>query len=106
MRDQRGWPWLHAVSSDLVFASRQLRKHRTASLAAMLSLGLAVGATTAAFRLLDAVLLRTLPVAEPDTALRARMELDDLARGSRTTATTSTIRRSAATETPLEPTPR
>jgi hypothetical protein len=30
------------------------------------SLGLAVGATTAAFRLLDAVLLRTLPVAEPD----------------------------------------
>src|SRR5688500_9737 len=66
MRDQRGWPWLHSVASDLVFASRQLRKHRTASLAAVLSLGLAVGATTAAFRLLDAVLLRTLPVASPD----------------------------------------
>jgi predicted permease len=66
MRDQRGWPWLHAVASDLVFASRQLRKHRTASLSAVLSLGLAVGATTAAFRLLDAVLLRTLPVASPD----------------------------------------
>jgi predicted permease len=66
LRDQRGWPWLHSVSSDLVFAWRQLRKHRTASLAATLSLGLAVGATTAAFRLLDAVLLRTLPVAEPD----------------------------------------
>jgi putative ABC transport system permease protein len=66
IRDQRGWPWLHAVASDLVFASRQLRKHRTASLAAVLSLGLAVGATTAAFRLLDAVLLRTLPVASPD----------------------------------------
>ena len=66
LRDQRGWPWLHAVSSDIVFAWRQLRKHRTASLAAILSLGLAVGATTAAFRLLDAVLLRTLPVAEPD----------------------------------------
>ena len=66
LRDQRGWPWLHSVSSDLVFAWRQLRKHRTASLAAILSLGLAVGATTAAFRLLDAVLLRTLPVAEPD----------------------------------------
>jgi putative ABC transport system permease protein len=66
IRDQRGWPWLHSVASDLVFAWRQLRKHRTASLAAILSLGLAVGATTAAFRLLDAVLLRTLPVAEPD----------------------------------------
>ena len=66
LRDQRGWPWLHSVSSDFVFAWRQLKKHRTASLAAILSLGLAVGATTAAFRLLDAVLLRTLPVAEPD----------------------------------------
>ena len=66
VRDQRGWPWLHAVASDLVFASRQLRKHRTASLAAVLSLGLAVGATTAAFRLLDAVFWRSLPVAQPE----------------------------------------
>jgi predicted permease len=66
IRDQRGWPWLQSVFADVVFACRQLNKHRTATVAAMLSLGLAVGATTAAFRLVNAVLWRTLPVAEPD----------------------------------------
>ena len=65
LRDQRSLPWLEALASDTVFASRQLRKYRTATAAAVLSLGLAVGATTAAFRLLDAVLLRPLPVADP-----------------------------------------
>jgi putative ABC transport system permease protein len=66
MRDQRGVPWLQSLGLDLVFGWRQLNKHRSASLAAILSLGLAIGATTAAFRLVDAVLLRTLPVADPD----------------------------------------
>jgi predicted permease len=66
IRDQRGWPWLQSVFADVVFACRQLTKHRTATAAAILSLGLAVGATTAAFRLVNAVLWRTLPVAEPD----------------------------------------
>jgi len=66
LRDQRGLPWLDALASDIVFASRQLRKHRTATAAAIISLGLAVGATTAAFRLVDAMLLRPLPVADPE----------------------------------------
>ena len=50
LRDQRGWPWLQSVFADMMFAFRQLKKHRTASVAAILSLGLAIGATTAAFR--------------------------------------------------------
>ena len=65
LRDQRGVPWIGAFSSDIVFGWRQLNKHRTVSAAAILSLGLAIGATTGAFRLVDAVLLRTLPVANP-----------------------------------------
>ena len=65
IRDQRGLPWLEALGADVVFASRQLRKHRTVTVAAILSLGLSVGATTAAFQLIDAVLVRPLPVAEP-----------------------------------------
>jgi len=65
LRDQRGLPWLDALSSDIRFGWRQLNKHRAVSLAAVLSLGLAIGATTAAFRLVDAVLLRPLPVADP-----------------------------------------
>jgi len=65
LRDQRGLPWIHALSSDIVFGWRQLNKHRSASGAAILSLGLAIGATTAGFRLVDAVLLRPLPVRDP-----------------------------------------
>src|SRR5688572_2035002 len=57
---------LDALASDLVSGWRQLNKHRAASVAAILSLGLAIGATSAAFRLVDAVLLRPLPVSDPD----------------------------------------
>ena len=66
LRDQRGWPWLQSVFSDIVFASRQMNKHRAVTVAAILSLGVAVGATTAAFRLLDAVFWRPLPIARPE----------------------------------------
>src|SRR5262245_25112029 len=34
IRDQRGLPWLTGLASDLVFASRQLMKHRIATAAA------------------------------------------------------------------------
>ena len=64
-RDQRGLPRLNALASDVVFGWRQLNKHRVASAAALLSLAIAIGSATAAFRLIDAVLLRPLPVAEP-----------------------------------------
>jgi putative ABC transport system permease protein len=66
LRDQRGWPWLQSVCADVVFAWRQLNKHRTTTVAAVLSLGVAVGATTAAFRLLDAVFWRSLPIVQPE----------------------------------------
>src|SRR3954451_2531963 len=65
LRDQRSLPSIAALSSDIVFGWRQLNKHRTVSAAAILSLGLAIGATSAAFRLVDAVLLRKLPVSDP-----------------------------------------
>ncbi len=64
-RDIKVLPWLEALASDAVFGWRQLRKRPAVSAAAILSLALAIGATTAAFRLVDAVLLRTLPVAHP-----------------------------------------
>lgn len=64
-RDIKLLTWLDTLASDVLFGWRQLNKHRVVSTAAILSLALATGATTAAFRLVDAVLLRTLPVAEP-----------------------------------------
>ena len=65
LRDQRGLPWLDALRTDVGFGWRQIVHHRAASLAAVLSLGLAMGAALAAFRLVDAVLLRPLAVADP-----------------------------------------
>ncbi len=65
-RDARLLPWLDALASDIAFGWRQIRKHRAVSAAAILSLALGLGATIAAFQLIDAVLLRPLPVASPE----------------------------------------
>jgi predicted permease len=65
-RDLRLIPWLDSLRQDAVFGWRQLRKNRVTSAAAILSLGLAFGACTAAFRLIDALLLRPLPIHNPD----------------------------------------
>src|ERR1700676_211503 len=58
--------WLDSLRADGVFGWRQLRKKKVTSAAAVLSLALAIGACTSAFRLIDALLLRPLPVAEPE----------------------------------------
>jgi putative ABC transport system permease protein len=58
--------WLDSLRADMVFAWRQLRRNKVTSAAAILSLALAIGACTAAFRLIDALLLRPLPVAHPE----------------------------------------
>ncbi len=65
-RGFRAAAWLDALRADAVFGWRQLRKRKATSAAAILSLGLAIGACTAAFRLIDALLLRPLPVANPE----------------------------------------
>ncbi len=65
-RDIRIAAWLDSLRADAVFGWRQLMKHKVTSVAAILSLALAIGSCTSAFRLIDALLLRPLPVAEPD----------------------------------------
>jgi predicted permease len=65
-RDFRVIPWLDSLRADLVFGWRQLIKRKTTSSAAILSLALAIGASTGAFRLIDALLLRPLPIAHPE----------------------------------------
>jgi putative ABC transport system permease protein len=64
--DIRVLPWLDSLRADAVFGWRQLKKNKVTSAAAILSLALAIGSCTAAFRLIDALLLRPLPVARPD----------------------------------------
>jgi predicted permease len=64
-RDVRLVAWLDSLRADAIFGWRQLLKKKATSAAAILSLALAIGACTGAFRLIDALLLRPLPVADP-----------------------------------------
>ncbi len=50
---------------DLRFGVRMMLKHKVLAIVAVLSLALGIGANTAIFSLIDALLLRRLPVAEP-----------------------------------------
>jgi predicted permease len=65
-RDIKLVAWLESLRADAVFGWRQLNKTKVTSAAAILSLALAIGACTSAFRLIDALLLRPLPVANPE----------------------------------------
>lgn len=64
-RDVRIVTWLDSLRADAVFGWRQLLKRKVISAAAILSLALGIGACTSAFRLIDALLLRPLPVSKP-----------------------------------------
>ncbi len=71
--------WLDALRADVVFGWRQLLKHKIPSAAAVLSLALAIGACVSAFRLVDALLLRPLPVASPERLYVLTYEVKDFA---------------------------
>ena len=56
------------------FSFRQLRKSPSFAIAAIVTLALGIGATTAIFSLVDAVLLKPLPYPEPDRLMRVTQE--------------------------------
>lgn len=55
--------WLQSLVSDTKFGWRQLWRNKVGSAAAVLSLALGIGSCVAAFRLIDALLWRPLPIA-------------------------------------------
>lgn len=63
------WTWrpLDELSQDLRFAFRTLFKTRAVAVFAILSLALGIGANTAIYSFMDAILLRSLPIADPDS---------------------------------------
>src|ERR1700721_1531340 len=64
-RESRGTMWLESLVQDVRYGLRQLRKSPGFAFVAILSLTLGIGANTAIFTLLNAILLRPLPVQKP-----------------------------------------
>ena len=62
IRDGRGFAWLDAIRQDLRHAWRGLRRTPFVTVTAIASLALGLGATASLFAVVDAVLLRPLPL--------------------------------------------
>jgi putative ABC transport system permease protein len=76
-RDRRGIPWLDSLLQDARFGLRLLRKNLGFTVVAVATLALGIGANTAIFSVVNAVLLRTLPFSQRDRILSLHVRLPD-----------------------------
>ncbi|HEY7284466.1 MAG TPA: ABC transporter permease [Vicinamibacterales bacterium] len=69
-RDDRGVPFVDTTLQDIRYAFRSMRRHPAFSLVAIATLAVGIGAGTAVFTFVRAVLLRPLPYSRPDELVR------------------------------------
>lgn len=70
------WAWVEQLRQDVRYAIRTLRRSPGFAAVAVLTLSLGIGANTAIFTLIDALLLRSLPVPNPVQLLQVSMTPD------------------------------
>jgi putative ABC transport system permease protein len=70
MQDQQALPWLRDISGDVRYAVRTLRRSRMFAAAAILSLALGIGVTTAASSIVRTILLAPLPHPDSERLVR------------------------------------
>ncbi|HXJ91840.1 MAG TPA: ABC transporter permease [Terriglobia bacterium] len=73
-RERRGMPAIETLLQDVRYALRRLRNSPAFTVTVVLTLALGIGATTSIFTLVDAVLLKSLAVANPDELYRLGTE--------------------------------
>jgi putative ABC transport system permease protein len=69
-REQRGGVWIDTLQQDVHHAVRALRRAPGFAAASVLTLALGLGATTAIFSVVNALMLRPLPFPEPERLVR------------------------------------
>ena len=68
-RETRGLPWVDVLMQDLRYTFRTLKKDRSFTLVAVLILALGIGANVAVFSVVNTIMLRPLPFAQPERLL-------------------------------------
>jgi hypothetical protein len=69
-----GWNWLEDLERDLRQTGRMLAANRGLAVVAILTLALGIGANTAIFSVTDALLLRSMPIPNPQEVYRVRTD--------------------------------
>ena len=66
-RGELGWVWVERLGQDLRYGLRSMARDKLFALLAVTSLALGIGANTAIYSFMDSILMRPLPVTDPES---------------------------------------